>query len=128
YIEVPNRHVAMNDYLPEPNRHRFSTFFWHKAHYFYFTRETLQKILSNAGFICEFACRHEYTFINFLNWYFCGTPQKAFVDATIRSNLYNGASPFEKQMNGIITDVEKQFHELLAETYTGDTICCFARK
>lgn len=128
YLEVPNRDVALNDYLLEPNKHLFNTFFWHKAHYFYFTKTTLEKILSNVGLIGEFSCRHEYTFVNFLNWYFCGTPQKAFVDATLRSNLYQGTSTFESRMNTMISEVETKFHTLLSETYTGDTVCCIARK
>ena len=44
YLEVPNRDVALNNYLPEPNKNRFNTFFWHKAHYFYFTKATLEKM------------------------------------------------------------------------------------
>ncbi|OPY36116.1 MAG: hypothetical protein A4E35_02158 [Methanoregula sp. PtaU1.Bin051] len=127
YIEVPNRGEALNYFLPEQNRKRFNTFFWHRAHYFYFTKETLSGMLKKAGLAANISCRHQYTLVNFLNWYFCGTPQKTFVDATSKSHLFAGESAFEKRMNGLLDKTEKEFQAILSDTCTGDSLCCIAK-
>jgi SAM-dependent methyltransferase len=128
YLEVPNWEEALNTSLPEPSRTRYNTFFWHRAHYFYFTKETLMSMLRKAGFTPEISCRHQYTLVNFLNWYFLGTPQKTFIEATSRSHLFPGSSPFEERMNDLFNGAERQFQEILADTCTGDTLCCIARR
>ncbi|MDO9034020.1 MAG: class I SAM-dependent methyltransferase [Methanoregula sp.] len=126
YLEVPNRDDALNHYLPSPNQAKFNMFFWHKAHYFYFTRETLTRLLENEGLTPKIFCRHQYTLVNFLNWYFCGSPQKTFVEATCRSHLFKGNSDFEKKMNILFSDADNSFHKILEETFSGDTLCCIA--
>jgi len=126
YIEVPNRREALNYYIPEENRKKFNTFFWHKAHNFYFTADTLTNMLQKTGFTAEISCRHQYTLVNFLHWYFCGTPQKTFVDATNSSTLFAGDSEFETWMNQLFKGANQQFLEILSETGTGDSLCCKA--
>jgi len=126
YIEVPNLNEALNQYLPEPSLSKYKTFFWHKAHYFYFTKDTLTMLLKNIGLTSEISCSHQYTLINFLNWYFCGSPQKTFIEATLLPNLFKGDNDFEKQMNILFFNVNHNFHKILEETFTGDTLCCIA--
>ncbi len=124
YLELPNRNEALNFFLPSPQRERFNTFFWHKAHFFYFTQESLARLLDKAGFTSEMTCRHEYTLINYLNWYFSGQPQKSFVDATSQASLFGGNSLFEKDMNEMFIEMEKRFHEIMEKTFRGDILCC----
>jgi 2-polyprenyl-3-methyl-5-hydroxy-6-metoxy-1,4-benzoquinol methylase len=126
YLEVPNRDEALNHYLPQQSQAKFNTFFWHKAHCFYFTQETLTRLLKNEGLTSEISCRHQYTLVNFLNWYFCGSPQKTFVEATGRSHLFGGETEFEKRMNILFSDADNSFHTILEETFSGDTLCCVA--
>lgn len=126
YIEVPNRNEALNHYLPEPNQNKFNTFFWHKAHYFYFTKDTLTILLKNIGLTSDISCRHQYTLVNFLNWYFCGAPQKTFIEATSRSHLFKGDDDFERRMNTLFSNADNSFHKILEETFSGDTLCCIA--
>ncbi len=127
YIEVPNLSEALNFYLPDENRKAFNKFFWHKAHFFYFTRETLLKLMEKAGFVCNMTCRHEYTLCNYLNWYFKGSPQQAFVEAATGIGLFGGNSEFEKEMNEMFYDMENRFHKLMEKTFYGDTLCCLAK-
>lgn len=128
YLEVPNRDEAMNIYLPETHRKKFNTFFWHKAHYFYFTRDTLMKMMEKAGFKAEITCRHQYTLINFLNWYFTGSPQKRYIEATTGTGLFSGTSAFETSMNDMMQEMDLRFHQILSETGHGDSLCCIAKK
>lgn len=127
YLEVPNLNEALNVYLPEQTRKAYNKFFWHKAHFFYFTSETLSKLTEKAGLSCEISCRHEYTLGNYLNWYFKGTPQATFTDATSRVGLFAGVSEFEKGMNKIFSDMEKRFHQIINRSFAGDTLCCVAK-
>lgn len=127
YIELPNLNEALNIYLPEESRKAYNKFFWHKAHFFYFTRETLTRLMEKAGFNCQITCRHEYTLRNFLNWYFKGTRQTAFVDATTGVDFFPGDSEFEKGMNQIFYAAEGRFHKLMNSTFRGDTLCCLAK-
>ena len=127
YIELPNLDQALNFYLPENSRKAFNRFFWHKGHFFYFDRKTLSKLMQKAGFDCDITCRHEYTLRNYLNWYFTGSSQATFVDATTGVGLFSGGSPFEKGMNEIFMDIEGSFHKLMARTFKGDTLCCLAK-
>jgi 2-polyprenyl-3-methyl-5-hydroxy-6-metoxy-1,4-benzoquinol methylase len=126
YLEVPNTGDALMRYIPEPNRTAYETFFWHRAHVFYFTEETLRALLAKTGMSCEIGYRHQYTLVNFLNWYFTGSPQRTYVEAAIGTGLLAGESPFELGMNGMFAEMEPRFHELLETTGTGDTICCVA--
>ncbi len=128
YLEVPNRDEAMNHYLPEPNRKKFNTFFWHRAHNFYFTHDTLTKMMEKAGFENKITCRHQYTLMNFLNWYFTGSPQKRYVEATMATGIFPGTSGFETAMNEMMQEMEVRFHQILSETGHGDSICCVAKK
>lgn len=127
YIEVPNTDEALNRFLPDWSKKQYNKFFWHKAHFFYFTRETLGMILDTAGFSSDISCRHQYTLVNFLRWYFCGTPQRSFIEATSGNNLFQGESEFEVRMNELIFNSNDLFQTILSETSTGDTLCCVAR-
>jgi len=128
YIEVPNQEEALNFYLPEPSQEKFNKFFWQKAHYFYFTRDSLLKLLEKVGFVCKVTCRHEYTLLNFLNWYFTGERQKTFIDAATGIKPYAGNSAFEISMNKMFNEMENHFHKILIETFKGDTLCCITRR
>ena len=128
YIEVPNQEEALNYYLPEPNQKRFNTFFWHKAHYFYFTRDTLTRLMEKVGFEPKITCRHEYTIQNFLNWYFTGTPQQSFIEASMKADFFSGDSEFETTMNEMFNEMDSRFHKILNRHFRGDTLCCIARR
>lgn len=127
YIEVPNREEALNFFLPEPNQKRFNTFFWHKAHYFYFTRDTLTKLMEKICLDCEISCRHEYTLKNYLNWYFIGTPNKSFIEAS-NTDFFSGNREFETSMNELFNEMNSRFHKILNRHFRGDTLCCTARR
>ena len=68
YVEVPNMEEALNCFLPDVTRAKYNQFFWHKAHLFYFSKDTISKLFKKAGLKVKVSCRHEYTLKNFLNW------------------------------------------------------------
>mgnify|MGYP000156238428 CR=1 FL=1 len=128
YIEVPNVEEALTLFLPERTRKAYRTFFWHRAHLFYFSRETLGLLMAKAGFVTKITCRHEYTLKNFLHWYFLGKPQKDFVSGVTETTLFSGTSPFEVEMNALWGRVEREFKEIMSRTFGGDNLCCWATR
>jgi len=124
---LPNRNEAMNFFLPESTREKFNAFFWHKAHFFYFTKETSEKLLTKAGFTCEITNYHQYTLKNFLNWYFTGASTKLSVDAMSNVDLFSGNDPFEQKINEMFQEMERRFHKIAEETFRGDMIRVIAK-
>jgi 2-polyprenyl-3-methyl-5-hydroxy-6-metoxy-1,4-benzoquinol methylase len=124
YVEVPNRSEALNFFLPAANRAKFNEFFWHRAHLFYFTKETIAKLFAKAALQVSIACRHDYTLKNFLNWYFKGEPQSSLIEGCTEVELFMGDDDFELRMNKMFTNMEKEFKKIMAETFRGDNLCC----
>lgn len=127
YLEVPNLDEALNRSLPSPTRESYQRFFWHRAHFSYFSQETLSTMLAATGFTSTFSCRHQYTLKNFLNWYFRGKPQTTFLDAATNIAWFPGRDAFERGMNRAFQTMERSFHALLEKTGRGDTLCVTAR-
>jgi len=129
YLELPNRNEALNFFLPEDKQGNFNTFFWHKAHFHYFYEETIRYALEKVGFKnIQIECRHQYTIVNFLNWYFTGDKQKVYVDATTNTQLYTGDDAFEVQMNELFEKTNREFLDIMKNTKRGDSLVVTAQK
>jgi len=124
YIEVPNIDEALNCLLPPATRAKYSEFFWHRAHLFYFSKDTITALFKKAELKVDVSCRHEYTLKNFLNWYFLGKPQNDFVTGLTDIGLFDGSSDFERRMNDMLARMDIEFKEIIAETFCGDNLCC----
>ena len=124
YVEVPNQQDALNLYLPKVSREAYNRFFWHRAHLFYFTKNTISALFNKAGLNISVFCRHNYTLKNYLNWYFTGKPHRSFVLGTMDTKLFSGDSIFEIQMNEMFRGMDKEFRSVMAKTFHGDTLCC----
>jgi SAM-dependent methyltransferase len=126
WLAVPNLHEALNHCLPEPQQDGYRTFFWHRAHFFYFTPDTLTTMLEVAGFrVTGIDYYHQYGLRNFFNWYFRGEPQRGYVEAT-HGGFFAGTDPFEVQMNALCAEMQSRFLTILRTTGRGDTIWCRA--
>ncbi len=129
YLEVPNDAQALNRYLPEASQAAFSEFMYQKAHYYSFTFATLSELLGQIGFRVEREIsRHDYTLKNFLQWYFLGQPQKELRAAMLGSDLFRGNSTFERDMNAMFEEFDRQFRVAMSENKVGEIACIIARK
>jgi SAM-dependent methyltransferase len=128
YVEVPNIDEALNHLLPQATRAKYNEFFWHRAHLFYFSKDTISALFKKAGLKSEVSCRHEYTLKNFLNWYFLGKPQSDFVTGLTDTGLFQGKSDFEKEMNDMFFRIEKEFKDSMSRTFSGDNLCCLGEE
>jgi SAM-dependent methyltransferase len=124
YIEVPNCDEALNHFLPEHNRLKYNEFFWHRAHMFYFNKDTLAALFKKCELNSKITSRHEYSLKNFLNWYFIGKPQPSFVGACNEKTLFDGHTDFEDKMNEMFSLMDRQFKSIMSDTYRGDSLCC----
>lgn len=128
WIAVPNLNEVLNHYLPEPNQSKYHTFFWHRAHFYYFDADSLGVMLAAAGMEVEsIDYYHQYTLKNFLKWFFTGQPQASYVEAAMGVDFLVGSDPFAKEMNAAFSGVEEKFQGALRKYGRGDTICCTAR-
>lgn len=133
YIEIPNRDEALNYYLSPTTKGSYQTFFWHKAHMFYWDKETIKYLLNEIGMECEVSCFHEYTLKNYLQWYYCGKPGRKFGDEINEVGLFSnvregGYSEFELRMNELMRASDIIFKGIMRDTFSGDTLCVIARK
>ena len=129
YIEVPNDNQALKTLLPGNNSDKFKEFMYQKAHYYSFTFKTLRKLLEEVGFSVENEfSRHDYSLLNFLNWYLVGKPQQSISEAKSRSRIFSGSTEFESEINKIMDDADKSFREIITKYKFGESICMLARK
>lgn len=129
YVEVGNDLQALKEYLPGKHSGDFTRYMYQVAHYYSFTFETLGELLSQAGFVVEESfSRHDYSLLNFLNWYFTGKPQKSIGDAKSGSSIFSGNSKFEREMNTLLTSADESFHDIINRHKCGESICILARK
>ena len=126
WIEVPNLDEALNFFLPQPNQLEFNTFFWQKAHFFYFSKDTITKAFRRVGMKVQVTCRHDYTLTNFLNWYYRGTPMPTLVGAMCDTALLAGDDSFVKLMNELLKEFDERFRDIMKRTFRGNSLVCLA--
>ena len=129
WLMVPNLNDALRFFLPQPSLSQYREFFWHRAHFFYFDVTTMATMLRAAGLrTIETQYYHQYTFKNYLNWYFTGKPQRSYSEASNGVSLFANDDPFRCEINSLFGDMERQFHVALKRHGRGDTLCCYAVK
>lgn len=73
-IEVPSLYDPLLYLYDVPT---YKKFFFHKAHLWYFTPFSLLKLMNSLGLEGHIFYTQDYNFLNHLNWYFLGKPQKS---------------------------------------------------
>jgi len=126
YLEVPNLHEALNSFLPEDSQEKFREFFWHRAHFFYFSEESITSLFRKIGLNISIDCRHDYTIKNFLNWYFRGLPQPSYTEGTLKTEFFTGNDLFETKMNVLLKVLDQDFRKVMRESKRGESLCCTA--
>jgi len=129
YIEVPNDDQALRHYLREPQRTMFEEFMYQKAHYYSFSMNTLRRLLREVGFkISIEQYRHDYSFKNYLQWYYLGEPQPKLVEAMGDAHLHTNSSNFGFEMNKFFDNIDIMFKEIMARNKVGETLCILGEK
>ncbi len=115
YVEVPNLDdILVSSYdLPFHSR-----FYFHSAHLFYFTRRSLAKLLSIAGFSGKFHFTQDYNLVNHFNWIINDAPQKNCLSGLSSPELRfkSGVpTPAKNCLKNFILDADIKYKKLLAK-------------
>jgi 2-polyprenyl-3-methyl-5-hydroxy-6-metoxy-1,4-benzoquinol methylase len=122
-IIVPN---ADDPLLKMYDIDNFSEFYFCKEHLFYYTANTLKKILEQAGFAAEVEAIQEYPITNHLNWVFTGTPS----NVTKARQLSVGQVKDEAVNNDLAkfwARVDQEYRVFLGEHGFADRVWCVAQ-
>jgi SAM-dependent methyltransferase len=129
YVECPNDIQALKTRLPEPQRLIFQEFMYQKAHYYSFAFDTLKRLLIENGFeIVDEQNRHDYTLMNYLQWFFAGVPMQRLQDAKKNPCLYEDSNDFESDMNDVFGRANEEFKKIITKHKLGESLCILARK
>ena len=124
---LPNLNEALQKFLPEKHLENYRRFTWKKAHFFYFTPETITTMLSAAGFDCEIDYYHQYTFKNYLKWFFVGERQYSYDTACNEYELLSSDDPFAQDLNLMMKKMNEKFHILLRKYGRSDNMVITAK-
>lgn len=129
YIQTVNDHQALKEFLPSPNRQKFSKFMYQKAHFISFNENTLRQAVENIGLkVLDLHSRHDYSLKNFLNWYHAGSPQNTIQSSKVEKHYFEGHHPFSKDMNNLMIETDIKFKEILSKHMVGELLCLTATK
>lgn len=107
-IEVPNLHDALKDLYKIPS---YETFYFHKYHYNYFSKQSLRLLLRRVGLEGRIYYTQDYNVFNHIHWIIEKQPQESceigLWEISIRRWL--NINPLEK--NYMLDEVERLFKE-----------------
>lgn len=127
WIECPNTDEALMRFLPDTSLSKYILFNYHLSHLWYFNKRTLSALVSNAGFDYSVKSVHDYTFLNFLGWWFTGMPSKNLEIGQLEKGLYKEPSNmFMEEFNDFFSETDFKFKKILEKHYLGSSLACEA--
>lgn len=122
-IEVPNLHDAL---LTVYRNDAYADFWFREPHVFYYTPETLRRVLARAGLTGTITTTQHYNVLNHLHWIGTGRPQ---ANATIGMSspvLVSAAEPHDEAVredfNRWIEKVDAEYRALVTRHGRGESI------
>jgi len=102
YFSFPNFNDFYNATLNNKERKKYLEFNFHIAHPYYYTKETLTKLVNKSSWEIEsLNTIQDYSIVNYFNWYINGKRSKNIADGTIVDDKISGLN------NSFIELVEK---------------------
>lgn len=127
-IEVPNIQDAL---ISLYNIKEYCDFWFREPHIFYYSPETLSKVLNKAGFQGELKTIQRYNFINHINWILTGKPQK-HMDIGMSTPTLVKDSSLEKEivsaLNQWVIRIDMEYKSLINKYELGDSILFIGKK
>ena len=123
YLEVPNVNDALLTLYEIPS---FQQFYYRKPHTYYYSDETLVRMLSKAGFVGYTTQLQEYTFFNHIHWLLTGTPQSNYIDARNEPKFCCSDSKkkkYESLIKKWFKKIDNEYKELLEKFGLAENIC-----
>jgi len=127
WVEVPNTDEALMRYLPENTLAQHRLFHYHRAHLWYFNIDTIKQLFALAGLNCEIKNVHDWTFPNFLQWWYLGRPTVGIGPAQLGIHLYQPpTNQYMRDMNELFEKNDVAFRGILEKHNLGSTFLCKA--
>ncbi len=121
YIEVPNIDDALLSIYKVP---QFKEFYFRLPHRYYYSKETLDKIMQKAGFIGSSSTIQEYSVFNHIHWLLTGKPQddlrKGYSPVPI--NLDIDQSDIKQILNDWFITKNLEYKKILEKNDVGEHI------
>ena len=127
-IEVPNVQDAL---LAIYKNEAYAGFYYRDPHIFYYSSETLTRVLKAGGFEGNTKLIQKYNFLNHLNWILTGKPQKDPETGRSKSKLIHSASVNKEiagEFNQWIQKVDAEYKELLNRHGFSDDVLFIGKK
>ena len=121
-IEVPNVEEAL---LSVYNLRNYLDFYFKEPHIFYYSPDTLGRLMKMAGFSGEMKTIQRYNVMNHLHWLFTGKPQRSAEEGMSSPMLVTREGADKKitdDFNRWINEIDKSYRELLTNHGLGESI------
>lgn len=118
-VEVPNMNDALlSVYKVKP----FADFWFIDPHLYYFTTETLGKVMVKSGFSGKVKSTQEYNFLNHLHWILTGSPQPSATIGMSTPHLVTSPTcdpALRNEFNNWMKKVDDEYRSLLVKWNVG---------
>ena len=127
YIEVPNLDDAL---LKVYDSKTFRNIFYHVAHRWYFTSESLNKLMEKARFKGEIIFTQMYNVLNHIQWALVDKPMNLELALGVPNFPMADIAPIDikKDLQKWISDTDFAYRKILAKHGITDQIIFFGRK
>jgi 2-polyprenyl-3-methyl-5-hydroxy-6-metoxy-1,4-benzoquinol methylase len=125
-IEVPNLYDPLISVWSVPE---YNTFYYHSAHNFYFSGQSLSIIAREAGFeILDIIYTQDYNILNHLNWVLCDKPQDDCTQGLNAPKVFGKDEVIVSWFNHEIELLNKKYFEKLTEAKKTSNILMVIKK
>lgn len=123
YLEMPNHDDFYLHTLNGNELENYRQFMYHKAHPYYYNRESFYRFIAKTDFLIEFVkTRQDYPLTNFFHWLIKGSPQRNISVATsmgVRSDNNNAMQ--------LISELDRRFRVSLETNGQGCSLVCLLK-
>lgn len=124
FLEAPN----INDALLSCYQVKgYEDFYYREPHLYYFSAQTLGRLLNQAGFTGEIKTAQRYNFLNHLHWFLTGRPQDNFTLGNREPELAQ-AGEAKDELNNFIKKVDREYKQLLVKHDLGESLTFLGQK
>jgi len=123
YLEMPNHDDFYLHNLGGNKLENYKQFMYHKAHPFYYNRESFTRLIAKTNFLIEFIkTRQDYSLTNFFHWLVKGSPQKNISAATsLRIKLQDNNAWV------LFSELDGRFRKFLEKNGQGCSLVCLLK-
>ncbi|MBI4067791.1 class I SAM-dependent methyltransferase [Candidatus Kaiserbacteria bacterium] len=119
YLELPNLDDAL---LTAYKVKEYEDFYYREPHLSYFSKDTLRRALTKAGFEGEITTVQRYTLINHIHWITAHAPQPNF-ELGMRAGLVKDPkNKSARRLNDFIKEADRTYRSLVGKLGLGESL------